>query len=118
MFIVGLHELVDQGGCGGEAHRDPSLTGCQSQPQGHVGLAGAAVAHGDDVLTLVYVLATGQLHDQLFVQRGDGQEVEGVQALYGWEAGRPDSTFHHAVMAVYEFKLRQPEQVVGMVHTL
>ena len=41
-LIPGLHQLVDQGG-GGEAHRHSTLAGGQSQTQGHVGLADAAV---------------------------------------------------------------------------
>ena len=35
-----------------------------------MGLAGAAVAHGDDVLSEVHVLAACQLHDQVLVHRG------------------------------------------------
>ena len=49
--IPGLHEFMYQGGGGGEAHGHALLTGGQTQPQGEVGLAGAAVADGDDVLT-------------------------------------------------------------------
>ena len=49
-FVSGLHQLVHQGG-GGETHRHPALAGGQSQPQGDVGLAGAAVADGDDERT-------------------------------------------------------------------
>ena len=48
-LVPGLHELVDQGGGRGEAHRQATLAGGQSQAQGDVGLAGAAVADGDDV---------------------------------------------------------------------
>ena len=73
--VPGLHGLVDQGRGDGETHRHSFLAGGQSQSQGDVGFAGAAVADGDDVLTAVYVLAPGhQLHHQRFVHRGDGQE--------------------------------------------
>ena len=69
-----------------------------------MGLAGAAVADGDDVLSVLDVFTAGQLHDQCFVHRGDGQEFEGVQALRGWEARRPDPALHHALVAVDEFQ--------------
>ena len=60
----------------------------------------------------------GQFHDQGFVHRGDGQEVEGVQALDRGEARGADPALHHALVAVDEFQFGQPEQVVGMVSAL
>ena len=53
----------------------------------------------------VHVLTAGQLHDQLLVHRWDSQEVEGVQALCGGEAGRPDPAINYPMMAVYQLKL-------------
>ena len=114
--VPGLHEFVDQGRGGGETHGHSPLAG--GQPQGDVGLAGAAVADGDDVLSALDVFAAGQFHDQLFVHRGDGQEVEGVQAFDRGETGGPDPALHHALVAVDEFQFGQPEQVVGMVSAL
>ena len=64
------------------------------------------------------VFAPCQLHDQLFVHRGDGQEVEGVQAFDRGEARGPDPALHHALVAVDEFQFGKPEQVVGMVSAL
>ena len=81
-----------------------------------MGLAGAAVADGDDVLSAFDVLTPGQLHDQWFVHRGDGEEVEGVQAFYSGEACRTDPTLHHALVAVDEFQFGEAEQVVGMAY--
>ena len=52
-----------------------------SPAQGHVGVAGAAVAGGDHVLPAFYVFAAGQFHHQCLVHRRDGWEVEGVQQL-------------------------------------
>ncbi len=43
---------------------------------------------------------------------------EGVQALDRGEPGGPVPPLHHALMAVDELQLGQPEQVLGMVHTL
>ena len=90
------------------------LAGGQAQSQGDLGLAGAA---GDDVLSVLDVFTPGQLHDQCFVHRGDGQEVEGVQALRGGEACGADAAQHHALVAVNEFQFGKPKQVVGMVGT-
>ena len=59
----------------------------QAQSQGDVGLAGAAVSDGDDVLSMLDAFAAGQLHDKGLVHRGDGHKVEGVQGLDGGEAG-------------------------------
>ena len=83
-----------------------------------MGLAGAAVSDGDDVLTALDVFAAGQLQHQGLVQRRDGREVEGVQAFYGEKAGGADPPFHHALVAVDEFQLGEAQQVLGMIHTL
>ena len=83
-----------------------------------MGLAGAAVADGDDVLLPLNVFTPGQLHHQLLVHRGYGREVEGVQGFHGRESGGPDPPLHHALVAVYELQLGQPEQVLRMVHAL
>ena len=80
-----------------------------------MGLAGAAVADGDDVLSALYVFAAGQLHDQCFVHRGDGQEVRGVQALRGGEVCRADAALDHALVAVDEFQFGEAQQVVGVI---
>ena len=56
-LVPGLHQLVDQCGGGDETPRHPPLAGGQSQC--HVGLAGAAVANGDDVFTALDVFAPG-----------------------------------------------------------
>ena len=116
--VLGLHEFVDQGRGGSETHGHSPLAGGHAQAQGDVGLAGAAVADGDDVLTALDVFTPRQFHDQLFVHRGDGQEVEGVQAFDRGEARGPDPALHHALVAVDEFQFGKPEQVVGMVSAL
>ena len=83
-----------------------------------MGLAGAAVADGDDVLPVLYVLAAGQHQHQGLVHRGDGHKVEGVQGLDGGEAGGPDPALHHALVAVDEFQFGETQQAVGMGHSL
>ena len=83
-----------------------------------MGLAGAAVAYSYGVLVTVDVLAPGQLQHQRLVERGDGQEVEGIQTLAGRKAGRLDPGVHHTVMPVDQLQLRQAQQRVWMVHSL
>ena len=117
-LVPGLDQLVDQRGGGGEADRQPPLAGGESQAEGHTGLVGPTVAGSDDVLTPVYVLAACKLHDQVLVHRRHGQEVEGVEALGGGEASSLDPAVHHAMMAVYQLKLREPQQVARMVDVL
>ena len=117
-LVPGLQQFVDQGRGGGEAHRQSPLTGGQTQAQGDMGLAGATIADGNDVLAPFDVLAPGQLHDQWLVHRGDGGEVEGVQALGGREAGGADPALDRPLVAVGEFQLGQPQQVVGVADTL
>ena len=81
-----------------------------------MGLAGAAVADGDDVLSALDVFTPGQLHDQWLVQRRDGQEVEGVvQALGGGEARGADAALHHALVVVDEFQFGETQQVVRVI---
>ena len=96
----------------------PLWQAASPQAEGHVGLAGAAVVDGDDVLPPVHVLAARQLHDQVLVHGRHGQEVEGVEALDGGEAGSPDPAIHHAMVAVYQLELSQSQQVAGMVDVL
>ena len=86
--LAASSSFADQGRGGGEAHRQSPLTGGQAQTQGDVGLAGAAVADGDDVLAPFDVFAPGQLHDQRPVHRSSGREVEGVQGLDSWSGRR------------------------------
>ena len=117
-FVTGLHKFVDQGRGGGEAHGHPSLAGSQAQTQGDVGLAGAAVADGDDVFPVLDVFAPGQFHHQGLVHRGDGQEVECVQGFDGGEVRGPDPALYHALVSVDEFQFSETQQVVGMVHSL
>ena len=83
-----------------------------------MGLAGAAVADGDHVLPTLDVCTACQFRHQGLVQRRYGREVEGVQAFYGGKAGGADPTLHHALVAVYELQFGQPEQVLGVVHTV
>jgi len=71
-----------------------------------MGLAGAAVAESDDVVVAVDVLAPGQLQHQSLIEGRHRQEIEGVEALGRWEAGRFDPAVHHAMMTLDQLQLR------------
>ncbi len=59
-FVGGLDQLMHQGGGGREADLQALLTGCQSQAEGDMGLAGSARPERDDVLASVDELAAGE----------------------------------------------------------
>ena len=94
----------------------PRLAGGQSQAQGDVGLAGAAVADGDDVFMMLDVLAPGQLRDQWpWFTEGMAREVKGVQSLGGGKSCGADPALDHTLVAIGEFHFGEAEQVVGVV---
>ena len=106
---------MDEAGGGREGDREAALAGCQTESQGNVGLAGAAVAQRDDVLPRHDVFTAGQFEDQRLVERWHGGEVEALQAFDGGEPCGPDPSFHHAALTGDEFEFRQTQQVARMV---
>ena len=90
-FVPGLDQFVDKGGCGSEAHGQSTLACSKTETEGNMGLAGSAVAESDDVLVALDVLTPGQLQHQSLIEGRHRQEVEGVEALGRWEAGRFDT---------------------------
>ncbi len=117
-LVAGFHQLVDQGGGGGEADRHALLAGGQPEAEGHMGLAGAARAEGDDVLAPVDPFASGQLQDLHLVEPGDRLEVEAVEALGDRELRGLDAAFHHASFAIDQFQLDQSGQEPHVVQAL
>ena len=109
---------MDQGGRGGEADREALLAGGQPEPEGDMGLAGAAWPERDHVLPLLDVGAAGELQHQHLVQGRDGGEVEAVQALDRREAGLADAPLDHPPLAIQQLELGQAQQVGGVVDTL
>ncbi len=83
-----------------------------------MGLAGAAVADGDNVLPALDVFTDGQFHHQGLVQRRDSREVEGVEDLDCRESGGADPPLHHTLVAVNEFQLGEARQVLRVAHIL
>ena len=112
-IVSGLHELVDQGRGGGEAYGHSLLAGGQAQTQGHVGLAGATVADGDDILPMLGI-HTGQFHDQFTEGMASRRRV---QAFDGRETGGPDPALHHALVSVNEFHRRDAAGSQGGPHS-
>ena len=115
---LGLHQFVNQGSGRGEAHGKPLLAGCQTEAEGDMGLAGAAVAERDDVLSTLDVFTSCQFQDQHLVERGNGFEVEAIEAFDGRELGLPDPPLDHAALAVDQFQFAEADQVTHMVDAL
>jgi hypothetical protein len=83
-----------------------------------MGLAGPAVAEGDDVLAASDVLAAGEFQRQHFVEAGDGGEVECLEALDRREPGLADAPLDDAALAVEKLKFDEAEQVTDMVDAI
>ncbi len=118
LLIARLHELVDEGGGGGEADAETLLTSGQPETESDVGLAGAAVAERDDVLAALDVFAAGKLEHEGLVERGDGLEVEAVEALGHREARRLDPPLDHAPLAVDQLELDEPVEIAHVIDAL
>ena len=117
-FVAGLHQLVDQGGGGGEADGEALLAGGQPEAQGDMGLAGAAGAEGDDVLAPLDPFAAGQFQHLHLVQAGDRLEVEAVEAFDRREPRGLDPALDHPPLAVDQLQLHQPGEEADMVQAL
>ena len=83
-----------------------------------MGLARATVAQNNDVLAAQDILAAGEFEDEHLVERGDGGEVERVEALHRREPRRTDAPFDRAALAVDEFELDQPQQITRMIDAI
>ena len=75
----------------------------------------AAVAEGDHVLAAVDVLAAGELQHQRLVERGDGLEVEGIEALDHGEVGGLDAALDHAALAIDQLELGETMEIAHVI---
>ena len=118
-IVSGLHELVDQGRGGGEAYGHSLLADGQAQTQGHVGLAGATVADGDDIppLCSMYSHRASSMTSCLFTE-GMARKSKVSRLLTAGKRGGPDPALHHALVSVNEFQFGETQQVVRVVHIL
>ena len=106
---------MHEGRGGGEADGEALLAGGQAEPEGCVGLAGAAGAEGDDVLSPLDPFATGQFQNLHLVQRRDRLEVEAVEAFDGRELRGLDPALDHPALAVDELLLHQAGEKADVV---
>ena len=91
-LVPGLHQLVDQGGCGGEAHRHSPLAGGQAKAPGPRGSCPVPLLPTAMTFSRrwMYSQRANSITSCLFTE-GMAVKVEGVQALDGGEAGRRGS---------------------------
>ena len=71
-----------------KADGEAFLTSRQTEAEGDMGFAGAAIAKCDDVFTTLDVFTTRQFQNHHLVERWHGFEVEAVQAFDGGELTR------------------------------
>jgi hypothetical protein len=83
-----------------------------------VGLARAAVAERDHVLPPLDVIPAREVEHQDLVERGDGQEIEAVQAFDRGEARLADAALHHPPLALDQFQFGQAQEIADVVHAL
>ena len=114
-FVARFHQLMHEGGRGGEGDAEPLLAGGKTESQGDMRLAGAGIAERDDVLAAQDELASSELEHQHLVEAGNGGEVEGVEAFDRREACRPDPPLDHSALPVDQLQLHQAQQVAGMI---
>ena len=99
-LVSGLHQFVNQRGCGDEGDGYALLAGGEPQAECDMGLSGAGWAERDDVLPALDPFAAGQLQHHHLVQTGDGLEVEAVEAFDGRELRRLYELLYHAPFAI------------------
>ena len=83
-----------------------------------MGLSGSAVAQRDDVVAGDDIFAARQLQRQRLIERGNGREVERIEALHRGKAGGPDATLDHAAFAIDEFEFDEAQQEAHVIETL
>jgi hypothetical protein len=76
MFILSGDHLIDQSGCGVETYATSLTTGSEGQAGSDMSFAQAGISNQDDWLSLVDVLASGQVEDARFAQTGHTGEVK------------------------------------------
>jgi hypothetical protein len=77
-----------------------ALAGDQTEIQHDAAFASAAVAEKKKIFLSRQILAAGQFQHQRLVERGDGQEIETIEALDHRESGLPDAALGGTTLAV------------------
>ena len=109
---------MNQGSGREEADGEPLLAGRQTETEGDMGLAGAAIAKCDDVFTTLDVFTTRQFQNHHLVERWHGFEVEAVQAFDGGELGHPDPPLDHSAFPINQLQFGQANKVTHMIDAL
>jgi hypothetical protein len=104
--VVGVGELADPFGGGGESGAVPGLAGADAQADGQVGLAGAGRAEEYHVVAGGDEVQGAQVGDGLAFERAGVVEVEFLQALAGGEPGGADAAFAAVGFAGGDFALQ------------
>ena len=118
LLVARFDEFVDQGGGGFPQHAVTTLAGGEAQAEGEMGFTGAAVADGDEVFVAVDEAASGKVHDQGFVQAGDGEEIEAVEGFGDGKTRGFDTALDEAAFAVNQFHFHQAQQVADVIDVL
>ena len=109
---------MDQSRRRDKADGEAFLTSRQTEAEGDMGFAGAAIAKCDDVFTTLDVFTTRQFQNHHLVERWHGFEVEAVQAFDGGELGHPDPPLDHAAFPINQLQFGQANKVTHMIDAL
>ena len=103
----------------------------QTEAEGDMGFAGAAIAKCDDVFTTLDVFTTRQFQNHHLVERWHGFEVEADplpgracaaclrgEAFDGGELGHPDPPLDHAAFLINQLQFGQANKVTHMIDAL
>ncbi len=118
LLVAGLDEFIDQGGGAFPEDAVAILAGGKAKAERQVGFSGAGVADGNDIFSAVDEAAARKIHDQWFVEGGECEKVEGIEALGDGEMRGLDATFDETSFAIDQFHFDEAQQVANMVDTL
>ena len=83
-LVARFHQLMDEAGRGEEGDREAALTGGEAERQTDMGLAGATVAHSNNIVACHDIFAAREFENEWLVERGNRGEVECVETLQYW----------------------------------
>lgn len=89
-----------------------------SERSGDMGLAGAGVAHQQDVLALVKLFSAHELGDEMPVDGGFGRKIEGVEGLEDGKTGGADAAFGIALLEFKALVFAQARQKLNGIVTI
>ena len=111
MFRLRLMKVIDQGGDGVKAHAVVLTTGGKPQSDSHVRFAQTGGAHEEHRFGLLEIMALGEGQDFLFVELGQGGEVEVGQFLAQGEMSFLDASLQPVLGAAVHFFLNEGGEI-------